>query len=370
MPHRTSLVRRVADLRRLYTGETVTTAHPDMVAAARLLTDADRRLLETEFDCDVFVRLPGIDGTPPLPGHLRAAVLPDATETSQQILEAGILGAVERATVHLDHPAAAVGAWLASGGGRVLRKVRPQLDGLTLHVNAAALAPLLFELLPRLTCDGDLVGVPGLRAVLHRRCVELYVLESPARVTLANLPYRQWAAALAFAEVANPSDPLRWLGNDPTPLRPEESDGLGKPSPEPRSTSLYSALLRRAGLFLTAPRLSLRQVADDEMELAWHGSPALPAMAGRLADPVAGMFNDSVFVAQHGDRLRIAETEAGCAVALDRPRASDADDDGEDDHDVRARWSAWNRTLSRPNATFSSLASAPSGELLASSAIR
>lgn len=351
MPHRLSLVRRMAGLRRQYTAETDSTVNPDMVYAAGLLGDEDRRLLSAECDRAFAARLLNVHTIPVPPRRIRDAVLPDATEKAQRALEASILCAVARTTAHLDHPAATVGSWLAGRGGRVLRKVRPQLEGLTLHVNAAAIAPLLFELLPRVTREGGLVGVPGLRAVLHRRCAELYVLDSPARVTLANLTYRQWTAAMAFADAVDGENPLRWLGNDPTPLCEEERDRLVQATLEPKIDSLLSALLRRFGLFATTARLSVRRTACDEIELEWRESPTVEAVAARLVHAVAGLPSDFPVVLQ-GDRLKIADLDEGWTVVLGRMRVDDVGPLDKSVAEASARWLAWSREMSRPNPTW------------------
>jgi len=352
MPHQLSLVRRIADLRRLYTGETDTTVNHDAAHAASVLSTDDRRQLRTALERDFFDQLPGGDDVRPLPQHLRTAVLPDATEPWQQALEARIFRAVTRTTAHLDHPAAAVGAWLAGNGGRVLRKVRPQRPhDLTLHVNGRALAPLLFELLPRITGEGDLVGVPGLRAVLHRRRVELLVLDTPARVTIANVSYRQWVAALAFVDAVDSENPLRWLGNDPQPLQHEEREALARVVSGTTASRLLSCLLRRIGLFSTTSRLSLRRASSDEVEIDWWESPSAAAIAVRLVDPAAGLFGSDHFVAGQGDRLKITDADEAYTVVLGQLRPEDTDD-------VAARWSAWDREMSRPNPMWPSIVGA------------
>lgn len=232
-----------------------------------------------------------------------------------------------------------------------MRKVRPQLESLTLHVNAAAVAPLLFELLPRVTREGGLVGVPGLRAVLHRRCAELYVLDSPARVTLANLTYRQWTAAMAFADAVDGENPLRWLGNDPTPLREEERNRLAQAPLEPKIDSLLSALLRRFGLFATTARLEVRRTTCDEIELEWRESPTVEAVAARLVHAVAGLPSDFPVVLQ-GDRLKVADLDEGWTVVLGRMRVDDIGPLHESAAEASARWLAWSSEMSRPNPTW------------------
>ncbi|MFI9388921.1 hypothetical protein [Kutzneria sp. NPDC052558] len=339
----------MADLRRQYTGEADATLCSDMVCGVGSLSLDDRRLLAEELDRDAFVRPPGVDVVPPVHDHVRAVVLPDATGSTQQSLEAEVLRAVVRALHHLDHPAASASRWFPSSGGRVVRKVRPLPDGLTLHVNAGSLGPLLAELLPRITPEGVLVGMPGLRAVLHHRWVELYVLDSPANLTLANVPYRCWAAALAYAEALDPGNPLQWLGNDPLPIQPEERDAMAHHVPEPVSDSLLSAILRRCALFSAASNLAFRQTFGV-LEIDWRDSPSLATVAARLVDPVAGLRGARYFVARRSGRLTIASAAEDWTVTLGRLPLGDV----EPGEHPEAAWSAWNLEMARPNASWTS----------------
>jgi hypothetical protein len=342
MTHRASLVRLMADLRRQYTGETMSPGNCEALYGARMLASPDRAVLLAELRQDAFVRLGGADPVPALPERIRAAVLPDAREEPQRAFEAHILRAIARATVHLDHPAAIAGAWLAGRGGRVLWMVRPQPKALTLHVRALALGPLLCELLPRITCEGDLVGVPGLRAVLHRRCVELYVLDTQTRVTLANVSYRKWVSALAFVEALDDKNPLCWLGNDPTPLHPEEAEVQARSASGMKADLLSSMLLRRYNLFSTASRQSVRQLSDNELDFRWQEPPSPTTVAAMLTNPIAGLSGGNLFVAGKGDRLKIGAVDEGWALTLGQLCAADHDN-------MAARWSAWDREMSRPN---------------------
>src|SRR5882757_3310808 len=224
MPHRLSLVQRLSDLRRGYSGETDSTVVAAVVHAAKLLDASERQLLSDGLDRGYMRRLLGHDDVEPLPADLRAAVLPEAGSARQCELEADILLAAGRAVAHL-HPLPELAKKLSLKPGRMFRMVRSQGDGLVLHLERAVLGPLLLELLPRITADGSLAGVPGLRAILRRRHVELYLLYARTEVSLANISYRQWMAALAFAEAAGGErehNSLRWPGNDPTPLAEQE----------------------------------------------------------------------------------------------------------------------------------------------------
>ena len=197
--------------------------------------------------------------------------------------------------------------------------VRPGPDEFPLHVDAAALPAFLFELLPRITSDGELVGVPGLRARLNRRSAVLYMLGSSATVGLACLTYRQWLAALAFAEhVESAGDPLRWMGNDPTPLRAEELVAMARPSPEMSVAASHSALLRRFGIFAPTSGVSVRHAGPGETGIVWRETPTMVEIAVKLLHPVAGLPNDRFLVVPQQDCVRITSIEIGRASCRER----------------------------------------------------
>ena len=139
MPHRLSLVRRLADLRRLYTGETDSTVGPAMVHAAKLLDIGERRLLEHGLERHYVGRLLGDDDANPLPADLRAAVLSEAGSACQRELEADVLFAAGRAVAHL-HPLPDLAQKLSLQPGRVFRMVRSQPDGLVVHLGLCHVA--------------------------------------------------------------------------------------------------------------------------------------------------------------------------------------------------------------------------------------
>ena len=172
MPHRLSLVRRLALLRRMYTGETDSTLLPAVTGSVQQLTPDDRAQLHEVLDNDNVSRLFGDDELAPPPARVRQAMLADAPTEGQRELESGILTAAGRAVnyLHLRTPADLLRP------ARVFRMVRPHAHEMVLHLEGGALGPLLVELLPRITPD-ELLGVPGLRARLHRRHVELYLVD-------------------------------------------------------------------------------------------------------------------------------------------------------------------------------------------------
>ncbi|MFI9388928.1 hypothetical protein [Kutzneria sp. NPDC052558] len=246
MPHRLSLVPQLAELRRAYTGETDSSLMPTVTNGVQRLTTADRALLHELLGHNYVARLFGHDEMPPPPTHVRQALLPDATDPAQQELESAVLCAAGKAVnyLHLRQPADLVRP------AQVFRMVRPDRGAMVLHLHGGVLGPLLAELMPR-EIGGAVTGVPGLRATVCRRHVELYLVDQPqARIMLSSVSWRQWTAALTFVDhVVGPLGKLAWLGNDPAPLTEAEQFTLTTRRRTPGPVALNSALLRRGGVF-------------------------------------------------------------------------------------------------------------------------
>lgn len=261
MPHSLSLTNRMADLRHSYTGETRCAIIPEVQARLATLDAESRALLKAAFEGT---------RTSPLPQHLRSAVIPDAASQAQQHLEASVLDAVSRASSH--HPT-------------LLRMVRPRPHHIALHFQPEALTPLLRELLPCELPDGTFRGVPGLRAVVHRRHVELYLLHSIPRASLvlSAVSYRSWHEALD--EIEPPQNPLRWLGNDPTPLRPVELELEHAKSHAP----VASAILRRLRLFPEPPEVTTSAEHPGVCALDWHHGPSTAQAMLALVHQIGGI---------------------------------------------------------------------------------
>jgi hypothetical protein len=145
VPHRLSLVRQLADLRREYTGETDSTLIPAAAAGARQLGRDDRTKIINILDHDYLTRLFGVNELPPPPTRIRQLLLADAEDPNQQELESGILTAAGRAVnyLHLRRPAD------LRHPAKIFRMVRPHEDELVPHLHPGVLGPLLLELLPR-----------------------------------------------------------------------------------------------------------------------------------------------------------------------------------------------------------------------------
>lgn len=319
MPHRLSLVRRLALLRRLYTGETDSSLMPAAMTACQRMVAEERQLLLQALDRDYTQRLLGDDNAAPLPPALRSAVLPDAQTRAQQELEAAVLLAASRSRSYL-HPWPGIAHWLTNRPSQLVRMMRPQPRELFLHLEAAVLAPLMLELLPRITETGTVAGLPGLRATLHRRHVELFVLgtEPPARVQLANVSYRAWSAALAFAEAAYPEqpDPLRWLGNDPAPLLPQELEALAGQRLAGDLTALASWLLRRLRLLGQTQQLNVSVPEPNQLQVRWSGGSTAAATATKLVHPITGLRGDRFLVVPAGSSITIHCLDSDVSVEL------------------------------------------------------
>lgn len=261
MPHTLSLTNRMADLRHTYTGETRCAIIPEIQARLATLDADDRALLRAAFEGN---------HTQPLPQRIRSAVIPDASSHAQQHLEASVLDAIGRAGSH--HPT-------------LLRMVRPRPHHIALHIQPEALAPLLRELLPCEDPAGAFRGIPGLRAVVHRRHVELYLLHSipKASLVLSAVSYRSWHEALDAID--SPQSPLRWLGNDPSPLRPVELE-LEHSKPH---APVASAVLRRLRLFPEPPEVTTSPQYPGVCALDWYGGPSTAHVVRALVHQLGGI---------------------------------------------------------------------------------
>lgn len=255
MPNNTSLIARLATLRRSYTGETQCAVLPEIRIGLEGLDSAGRADLVGYF---------GGSLGGPISVSVKAALIPDASSLTQQWLEAAVLDAASRV----------VPQW-----SQVFWAVRPRVHELILHVQPEALGPLLRQLLPR---EGEhgLCGVPGLRGRVHRRHVELYLLDSdpPASVVLAGVSYRRWTTLLD--QIDTLGNPLRWLGNDARPLSPTELDSRHRKY----ESAIMSAVLRRIRLFPVLPEVT---VLPGGCTLDWLEGPstarAMLALQHRLA---------------------------------------------------------------------------------------
>lgn len=361
MPHRLSLVRRLALLRRMYTGETDSTLLPAITSGLQQLSQDDRAQLHEILDHDNVGRLFGDDELPAPPARVRQAMLADAPTEGQRELESGILTAAGRAVnyLHLRTPADLLRP------ARVFRMVRPHAHEMVLHLEGGALGPLLAELMPRAT-EHELLGVPGLRARLHRRHVELHLVDDvSATVHLSNVSYRQWTAALAFVESVVDLGELRWLGNDPTPLTDAERFALDTRHRSPGPAGLNSSLLRRARIFGDSLWLTPWSRGCETTHVEWTPPSSLGRVARLLLHPVFGLPGDGHHVRYfddagltvtdpHSPRCAMHPASTPPVLALRPAPVPDGPIELSSPgwRAAAAPWAAWQRVLAAPNPTF------------------
>ncbi|AHH94075.1 hypothetical protein KALB_700 [Kutzneria albida DSM 43870] len=259
---------------------------PALVQALDPLGTGDRRLLLDALDELLDV---------PLSPAVHRAVLPDARTSDQQYLEAGILYAASRVS-----PAA------------VFRMVRPLGHELWLHIRDEAVTPLLAELLPRVTTNG-LGGVPGLRISLYRRHIELYLVDSDARVLLSGVTYRQWADTLsAFSTCGDV--PLWGQWKHPHPLT--DTERAASRREHVAAAAVSSALLRRISLFTTVPRIVHSPFALGACGVDWSEGPSTSEIAGVLMNPVCGLPNGLADACLVTDRYLTLKAATGSPSVL------------------------------------------------------
>jgi hypothetical protein len=229
------------------------------------------------------------------------------------------------------------------------------------------LGPLLLEMLPRVV-DDTLVGIPGMRATLHRRHIELYLIDDPtAKVLLSNVAYRQWAAALAFVNVAVPSmGELAWVSNDPPPLTDAEAFALTTRHRAPGPTHLNSALLRRAGVFGNAPWWRAQARGCETTTIEWptppspNQAPTMGRIARLLLHPLYGLpgdcrrlryfDHDGLTFVDRDERRCELHPRAGHTELILRPVVTDTDDDVVDSRGWRDAPEPWPRVRTSADA--------------------
>ena len=336
MYRRPTLAKRIAELRRVYTGESDSTLIPAAQAALAALDTAHRGDVMDILDSDFGARLLG-DPNPTVGPVIRSAVLLDTAVYRQQELETALLLALGR--VHTYH-----GHGSALPQRVVCRMVCPTATGLILQMSTQTLAVLLAELLPR-DHDGHLVGLAGLRWRLHRRHLELVLADADptVHVAVASTSYRQFAAALAFATTAGgfAADPH----DAPAPLSELEQVAIALDR-SPGPVALASALLRRFGLFRMASWISIEPIGSTCLRIAWAGGSTPAQVAAMLTHPVAGLPDDQFSATSHPDGTIILSC-AGLggtvslrqhAASLPRPNTASA-------------WTAFHQMITAPNPT-------------------
>ncbi|GAA3436956.1 hypothetical protein [Kutzneria kofuensis] len=294
MPHRLSLVRRAANLRRSYTGETDSTLLPIITQGLGRLTADERGSIAEVLDHGYETRLLGENPFPAVDQRFRDVLLADATDAVQQQLEAGILFALGQIAPY-HWPETEVVAPMPVC--RIVRPVRGAGETI-LHLNAGILAPMMAVLVPRVV-NGQVHGLAGLRATLHRRHVQLHLADggSTSTVALSGKSFRQWAAALAFAEqVIGPEQPPVLDGR----LTTAELDVI-RAGRVPGPVALASALLRRLRVLGDTFWLTVRTDGPDGIRVDWAGGSSAAQVAAALVHPLTGLAGERFYVTRVAD---------------------------------------------------------------------
>jgi len=294
MPHRPSLVRRLGELRRSYTGETDSTLLPTITEGIQSLTVERRERIRGILDAGFETRLLGENSSPPPGDVLRRAVLADANNVPQQQLEAGILFALGRAAPYR-WPATTVVAPM-----RVCAMTRPSIDGTqtVLHLPGSAAVPMIATLLPHVA-DGTTHGLAGLRVRVCRRNMVLYLADSgwAGSISLARTSFRQWASMLGFARVVTGHEwPVAFEGPPTEPERAVIAAGR-VPGPVP----MASALLRRLRILGDTMWLTVQPDGPIGIRLNWSGGRTAVQVAAALVHPLAGLPGDQFIVTRTAD---------------------------------------------------------------------
>ena len=345
MAHRLSLVRRLGELRRLYTGETDSSLWPAVTAGIASLPDQSRKTIRDVLDTGFETRLLGENSFPPVDDQIRCTVLPDATDPVQQQLEAAILFALGRIAPYR-WPETSVVAPMP-----VCTMIRPDIKDMrpVLHLRPAAAAPMLATLLPYVA-DGRVHGMPGLRVSLHRRHVRLCLADSgeSVSVALAGTSFRQWSAMLAFAGVLTGHE---WPPALADPLSAPELAAIAE-SLIPGPLWLASALFRRLRVLGTTVWLSVREDGPTGIRVEWAGGRTAAQVATALIHPLVGLPGE-LFTATRDAADSVTATiwgtsdEPAATVVLRRsPLSAPVPFERIETADA---WTAFNRVMARRN---------------------
>ena len=341
----TSLIAKLSNRLRHFTGEVGSTARPAMKQAVTRWTPEQR---------DAVLNVLRGEGVDPAARAVlactRAILVPDARSRGQQELESVLLLALGVAKSHLQlRPPASV-----------LRPAQPiravELSSATgypiLHLDEYGLGPLLMGLLPSYA-EEQVNGVPGIRYRQRRRHGELMLLgaDSAARVILAGVTKAVWEAALAFVN-ASYDEPIRWLWNTPAKagLTAEEREHLAEHRRVYAPVHLGSAVFRRHRLLRHAQRVESR--ADyKEWVLEWGAGPQAAGIAADLNDPLFGVAFPATVESYGGETAWLIEQPADSAEAttpqvmsrlfLHREEGNDLDGEEEFRRWHPAPWPAW-----------------------------
>lgn len=339
MPNRLSLVRRVAEVRRIYTGEYDSDLLPTVVAGLQTLTATERATIDDALECGFETRLLGEGNFPRVTEKLRRAVVSDAIGKAQKQLEAAALLAMGQISSYC--PPQSLGE---------APFVHPTVDGgMVLHLSPTKAAPVIATMVPYVA-DGSLRGLAGFRVRAYRRHIRLQFADClpSISVSLANTDFRHWSAIRAFVYEQSG---YQWSTIDDAPLTGHEIAAI-EAGRTPGVDSLTSSLFRRLRVFGVPSWLTISLHGSAGLDVEWAGGRSAAEVATALVHPLAGLPGKR-FIAKWYSPKRItvdifgAEQEKsqasiflhrvplGVKSPLDRIDASDA-------------WAAFRHTLTLP----------------------
>ncbi|WP_406635803.1 hypothetical protein [Amycolatopsis sp. WGS_07] len=223
-----------------------------------------------------------------LTAEARAALLPDAHSRDQMELEAGLLSAASEAFNHLHtHPEGSLTRPVPVIGASL-----PRRDRLQVRIVPVAVPPLLHELLP-FELDGEVSGIPGVRARVHRRSTELFLLDAPdAVVELVGVGKKAWQAATAWRYAFNLKAPegVSLADASPERLTPDESRSLASYGRAFGPVDIASGFVRRIAVLRHTLWVRAWPTGGFDLNVEWPGDePRQAHVALQLAHPVLGL---------------------------------------------------------------------------------
>jgi hypothetical protein len=211
-------------------------------------------------------------------------LLPEASAPAQQDLEARLLMAASGAcrSLYGRHPFT-----------YPFRYICPKTDGLDVVPLPQALAEFAFEFLPRQYDDGEIGGVPGLRAFASRRGIILRTLGPSGRLTgaqvlLKGVSRRSWREAVATANAQPLDGPATMSFAHERDLTHAEHQFMRRYQVVNGPIALASAMLRRLHILRSACWIHV-WTADRAFKVEWCHGPDLRETSRLLIRPPAGI---------------------------------------------------------------------------------
>jgi hypothetical protein len=300
MAQRGAATRKAARLRATYTGEMWSRARNALIKAPSgrelHLLDSSPSLLK--------------DGYPfamskheaDLAARFRAAVLPDARNWQQELLDTAVLLGIK-------------GAYdfgreirpFSGGPFRVLKSVTPRSDGLLVDCHPRTQAGLLANLVGTKGEDGGYnAGVPGVRMQLDGSDVHVTIagFAHAARVVVRDVPRDQWVQLITHLNNLQEEGRLfkspilkRRPRTAPKPeanLDTEERRALGSARQHLRHTRLSSRMVRRIGLVAESYALDAWTGFDSDLHLEFQVPSSAAEIARALHHPLTGFISGPI----------------------------------------------------------------------------